>query len=121
MKKRPRGLMVFLFAQSLLIVLISMCLLIFFNEHLATSALLGGLVALLPSLFFIKKLFAHQGARAAKKIVNSFYTGEALKLLSSIVLFILVFTCCSVQPVAFFLTYIAVVVSHWFSPLIIKH
>ena len=83
----------------------------------AISAVLGGIVAILPSALFARKLFQYQGARAARKIVRSFYFGEALKLLLSMALFTLVFVFYEVKPLAFFVTYIVVVISIWFAPL----
>lgn len=80
--------------------------------------MLGGLVAILPSALFAKKLFRYQGARAASQIVKSFYFGEALKLLSTAILFTLVFIVYKVAALAFFLTYILVLMTYWFAPLI---
>nr|WP_302473904.1 ATP synthase subunit I [Legionella sp. PL877] len=83
----------------------------------AMSAMLGGLVAIIPAALFARKLFRYQGARAARQIVKGFYLGEALKILSSIILFILVFLLFSLDPIAFFFTYILVLMTHWFAPL----
>ncbi|MDX1836248.1 ATP synthase subunit I [Legionella taurinensis] len=99
----------------------ALVLFLFYGQHEAISALLGGLVAVLPSFFFARTLFKHQGARAAKKIINRFYAGEALKILISIGLFILVFTFYKVKPLAFFLTYIVVVLNFWFTPLFLAN
>ncbi|QRN04984.1 F0F1 ATP synthase subunit I [Legionella sp. MW5194] len=99
----------------------ALVLVLFYGQHEAISALLGGLVAVLPSFFFARTLFKHQGARAAKKIINRFYAGEALKILISIGLFILVFTFYKVKPLAFFLTYIVVVLNFWFTPLFLAN
>jgi ATP synthase protein I len=85
----------------------------------ATSALLGGLVYIIPNIYFANKLFKYQGARAAKQIVNSFYKGEALKIILSIVLFTAVFVLCKITPLAFFTSYILVLMTHWFAPCII--
>lgn len=87
----------------------------------AVSAFAGGMVAFLPAVLFAKNLFQYQGARAAKNIVRSVYVGEGLKIIFSAILFTLVFVFYKVAPLAFFLTYIAVVLSHWFAPLIIAN
>ena len=84
----------------------------------AKSAVLGGLLSVLPNALFARKLFQYQGARAAKQIVNSFYYGEALKIVMSIILFALVFAFCSIKPVVFFATYIVVQMVLWFAPLL---
>lgn len=110
-----------LIAQSILVILIALTVLLIKGKNDSISALLGGLVAILPSLLFARKLFRHSGARAAREIVKGFYIGEALKIVSSIALFAIVFIFYKVQPVVFFVTYIAVVMTHWFSPLIIDN
>ncbi len=81
------------------------------------SAVLGGLVSALPNAIFARKLFQYQGAHAAKKIVNGFYKGEALKLGLSIVMFMLVFKYCKIMPLVFFITYIVAQMVIWFAPL----
>jgi len=84
----------------------------------ALSAMLGALISAVPNAIFAKKLFQYQGARAAKKIVNSFYQGEAIKLFLSIFLFSLVFIFFSVNPLVFFAAYIMTQMVLWFAPLI---
>lgn len=108
-----------LLAQLLFTLVVSLTLFAFNSEKNAMSALLGGLVALIPSILFTKKLFAYQGARAAKHIVRSFYLGEAIKIVSTASLFVLVFIFYPINPLTFFLMYIAVIMSHWFAPLVI--
>ncbi|RAP37415.1 hypothetical protein B1207_04370 [Legionella quinlivanii] len=107
--------------QLLLILIIVFTTLLIKDREAGISAFLGGMIALLPSLLFAKLLFKYRGARAARQIVKNFYLGEFIKIGSSIFLFVLVFSTYKVQPLAFFLTYIVVVISHWFSPLLIDN
>jgi ATP synthase protein I len=92
---------------------------IVFNINAASSALLGGLVCIIPNAIFASRLFKYHGARAAKQIVNSFYKGEALKIFLSIFLFTAVFVLCRITPLAFFGSYITILMTHWFAPCII--
>ena len=55
------------------------------------SALLGGMIALLPNAYFAYKAFRYFGARSAKAIVQSFWSGEMGKLFLTAALFALVF------------------------------
>lgn len=89
----------------------------------AYSAVLGGLVCVVPNAYFARALFLHSGARAAKQIVNGFYRGEALKLMLSAALFTLVFKCFKVDPLVFFVAYMAAQMMVWFAPFIVvnKH
>ncbi|WP_234802469.1 MULTISPECIES: ATP synthase subunit I [Legionella] len=104
--------------QLLTSVLISLVLLLIFGKKEAMSALLGGMVAIVPSALFARKLFQYQGARAARQIVKGFYLGEALKIVSSVILFALVFMLFKIAPLAFFFTYIVVLMNYWLAPLI---
>ena len=105
-------------AQIFASLLISLVFFLLMSKKDGISALLGGLVAIVPSALFAKKMFRYQGARAARQIVKNFYFGEALKILSTAILFALVFIVYKVSPLAFFFTYIMVLMTHWFAPLI---
>ncbi len=88
------------------------------HEREALSALLGGVVAILPAFIFAKVLFRHRGARLAKKIVNDFYLGEGIKIVVAIVLFALVFRLFHVSAIVFFATYSGIAMSFGFLLLI---
>ncbi len=90
-----------------------------FGANAARSALLGGIVCVVPNAYFARKLFKYQGARSAKQIVNSFYKGEAMKIALSVLLFTAVFVWVKITPLAFFASYIMILMTHWFAPLII--
>ncbi|MGE8504848.1 ATP synthase protein I [Ectopseudomonas oleovorans] len=84
------------------------------------SALIGGLIAWLPNLYFAHKAFRFSGARAAREIVRSFYAGEAGKLILTFVLFALAFA--GVKPMEapmLFGAYLLTLMVSWFSPLLI--
>ncbi len=55
------------------------------------SALLGGLVAIVPGAWFAWRAFHYNGTRQAERIVGSFYMGEVGKFTLLVVLFALVF------------------------------
>ena len=87
----------------------------------AKSALLGGLCCTIPNAYFIRQAFRYRGARAAKLIANSFYKGEAGKILLTLVAFTLVFTLVDpLSPAALFAGYILVQAVNWFTPLLIR-
>ncbi|WP_417313175.1 F0F1 ATP synthase subunit I [Ectopseudomonas khazarica] len=84
------------------------------------SALLGGMTAWLPNLYFAHKAFRYSGARAAREIVRSFYAGEAGKLILTFVLFALTFA--GVKPLEapmLFGVYLLTLMVSWFAPLLI--
>lgn len=84
------------------------------------SALLGGMIAWLPNLYFAHKAFRYSGARAAREIVRSFYAGEAGKLILTFVLFALTFA--GVKPLEAPMllgVYLLTLMVSWFAPLLI--
>lgn len=82
------------------------------------SAALGGFIAWMPNLYFALRAFRHRGARAAQKIVRSFYAGAFGKMILTMALFAIVFV--KVKPLgalALFVGFIAVQAVSWLVPL----
>tara|TARA_R110002074_G_scaffold101103_1_gene218277 strand:- start:2709 stop:3077 length:369 start_codon:yes stop_codon:yes gene_type:complete len=69
----------------------------------AYSALLGGLVFIIPQLYFGIKAFMFSGARAIDRIVVNFYKGESSKIIIIVIGFALIFT--FIRPIDFFALY----------------
>lgn len=88
--------------------------------HAAISSLFAGLTVSLPSYYFAQKLFTYRGAKQARKIVNAFYQGEALKIILTIIMLALVFSLMKIKPLPFFITFIVVQFSFWLAPLLFK-
>lgn len=97
---------------------IAMIMFLWLGSKASLSAIYGGLVCLIPTACFARTLFRYQGAQAAKKIVNSFYKAELIKIFLSMLLFTLVFINFSVNPLVFFASYILAQMVMWFAPLI---
>lgn len=87
----------------------------------ALSALLGGLVAVVPNIYFGYRVFKYQGARRARDIVNSFYKAEAIKVFVSMFLFAVVFVSYKVNALAFFSAYIVLLMTQWLTPWVIAN
>lgn len=114
-----RGLRRLAVIQMAIIVLISLLFLYGSGRQAAWSALLGGLVCIVPTLWFGVRLFKHFGARAAKQIAMALYTGEALKLLLTVILFVVVFKWLHISAMAFFVSYIIMQCTVWLAAVII--
>ncbi|MGL4838594.1 MAG: ATP synthase subunit I [Shewanella sp.] len=69
------------------------------------SALAGGSIAVLPNFVFATLAFSHMGASLSGKIVKSFFLGEAVKLLLTVVLFGFVFSMLDVNVMSLFACY----------------
>ena len=92
----------------LLIACISVTLLYLFSVNKGVSFALGAGISLFPTLLFGRIFFKTRNtASTAKKIVNAFYIGEAVKILTTIVLFILVFQWQALVPLFLFVGFIA--------------
>lgn len=109
-----------LLAQLIVLLLATLVVWQWLGKVTGYSALLGGLIAWLPNLYFAHKAFRFSGARAAREIVRSFYAGEAGKLILTFVLFALTFA--GVKPLeapALFGSYLLTLLVSWFAPLLI--
>lgn len=93
--------------QALILVLVATSLLLV-DLVTAKSALIGGLISVLPNAYFARLAFRHRGARAASAVAQSFYRGEAGKFVMTAVLFALVFS--SVKPLQVEAVFLAFVV-----------
>lgn len=67
--------------QIFAIFLFASCVGILLGLAAARAFIEGGVACILPNMFLVNRLFAHRGARQAKKIVTAFYVGEAGKLI----------------------------------------
>jgi len=76
------------------------------NADWGLSALIGGGIFVIANAVFALCAFMFSGARAAKRITASFYTGEALKILITVVLFTVAYMYMQVELVPLKLTYL---------------
>ncbi|AIY64262.1 ATP synthase subunit I [Pseudoalteromonas piratica] len=81
------------------------------------SALMGGVVALLPNLVFTLYAFRFAGARQVQQVYSSIKRGAGLKYLLTIVLFALVLKSSAVILLPFFSAYVLVMIVSWFAPI----
>lgn len=101
-------------AMQSLVLLVTASLLLLIDQVTASSALLGGLIAIIPNAYFAKWAFRYSGARAADKVAQSFYRGEAGKFILTSVLFALVFIWVKpINVVVIFVTYIGMTALNW--------
>jgi ATP synthase protein I len=107
---------------QMLVGLLVVCLWWLKEPFSAYSAGLGLLIAVIPQLFFAKKVFAKQGARAAKQIIRAFYLGEAIKWSLTFALFAIVFVNIKPDASALISTFaITQIVVPLFALLVIKN
>lgn len=99
-----------IYGLQCLILLLASGALLFSGREAAYSALIGGLIAVLPNAYFARQVFRYRGARAASAITHSLYRGEVGKFAMTAVLFAGVFTTVDpLQELALFGAFLAMV------------
>lgn len=110
-KAKPPVYRVFV-AQFLLLIVVS-GLASLFRFEVGLSLLLGGLISLLPNVYFARQVFRFSGAAAAHRVTQSFYRGELGKFILTGTGFALVFSFVeTLSPPALFAGFGLMLVSH---------
>jgi ATP synthase protein I len=102
--------------QLSLVLIVALISTVFFSNKVGYSALFGGLTFLLPNVVFVLMAFAHAGARQSKKVVRGFYAGEAIKLILTVLLFVVFLKYGSLSLSAFYISFLLLVMSQWLAP-----
>lgn len=83
----------------------------------ACSFLYGCATCLIPNFLFYRRVFRTIGAQSARKIVNAFYFGEALKLILTASLFVIGFHLKGLKPEYILIGFIAIQLLFWMGPI----
>ena len=111
-----------LLVQAIVCLLVALLFVLGKGTTAGYSALLGGMIALLPNAFFAYKAFRYFGARSAKDIVLSIWSGAMGKWILTAVLFALVFVGIGQLDIAaLFVAYLLSVAVAASAPLLIKN
>jgi ATP synthase protein I len=102
--------------QLSLVLIVALISTVFFSNKVGYSALFGGLTFLLPNVVFVLMAFAYAGARQSKKVVRGFYAGEAIKLILTVLLFVVFLKYGSLSLSAFYISFLLLVMSQWLAP-----
>jgi ATP synthase protein I len=86
----------------------------------AQSSLIGGFVVIIPNVFFALKAFRYAGARSSKKVLESFYSGEKMKILLMAILLAITFKIFPIEPIAFFTNFSLVLALPLLTPFLFK-
>ena len=89
------------------------------------SLFVGGAICVMGQAYFAMRVFQYAGARAADRVLNSFYAGEAGKFVLVIVMFALSFKFITLfstpaNALMLFLGYLMAQSVVWFSTLVFK-
>jgi len=98
--------------QASIAISVSIVFFVFGGEKLAISSIIGGLIAFLPNLYFAYRISLARG-ESAKKIVQSFYSGESRKVLMTCALFAIAFQVPGVQFFPLMACFVSVLSVFW--------
>lgn len=99
--------------QLLLTLLIAVISFAFGSFKTAYSALIGGGVSTLTTLYFASKVFSVRIGSPAAKVARAFYIGEVVKLLLTIILLSGAFLWFDIAPLPLLLAYSAALLAYW--------
>lgn len=110
-----------LLAQALVGIIAVLFFLLVEGKAAAGNAILGGLIALLPNVYFALKTFRYFGAQSAVSITLSLWSGEMGKYVLTVAMFVFVFMV--IKPtnlIALFISYFLVLIVSSFGLLLVK-
>ncbi len=90
---------------------------ILFNIEWGKASLVGGGIFIIASGVFALFAFMFSGAQQAKLVAASFYVGEILKIIITVVLFSVVFVYTQVELIPLMLSYLLVSGINTFAPV----
>ena len=99
--------------QLLVTLLIAVVSLILSDSRAAYSAIVGGGISAIVTLYFASKVFSARIGSPAAKIARTFYIGEVVKLLLTILLLSAAFFWLHVSPLPLLLAYMAALMAYW--------
>lgn len=104
----------------IVVVVCTVAIFFIWDKTYAISALIGGFIGIIPNVVFAFKAFRYAGARSAKKVVESFFSGIKIKMVLTAILFSLVFKFLVIQPLPFFSIFCLVMVMPLLQPILSK-
>ncbi|WP_295873312.1 ATP synthase subunit I [uncultured Zhongshania sp.] len=87
------------------LVLLSSFILFPVDKVMAYSAVIGGMISVVPNAYFARQVFRYTGAAFARDVARSFYRGESGKFVTTVMLFAATFAL--VQPLQVFVLFLA--------------
>jgi ATP synthase protein I len=101
------------FWQLACVVALSAVALIITGTKHGFSVLAGGLAYGIPNLIFVWRVFRYAGAQEMNQFMAAFFAGEALKLILSAILFLVIVKYLSVSLLSTLVGFAGAIVSFW--------
>ena len=109
-----------IYLQFIVAALVALGFLVFANKQAGFSAFLGGLICILPLAVFARYFFSRGGAQQSPHILKTLFIGEAIKIMLTVLLFMLVIKYTSAQPLYVLIGFVASQMTFWVAPIIMK-
>ena len=100
-----------LMIEAIIIILCGLLFIVFASLEFAYSVILGGLAFIVPNAVFVKIVLHTSATDSSSRVLTWFYVGEAIKIVTTIIIFALGFA--FVKPlhvVTIFATYIMIMI-----------
>jgi len=104
--------------QATITLLAAVACLVLVNVKAAYSAVVGGGISIIATLYFARQVFSLPVGTPPEKIATRFYLGEALKIGLTVVMFSIAIVGLRVSFLPLFLTYAATLMAYWLVLLI---
>jgi ATP synthase protein I len=108
-----------LYLQSAIVVLLMVVVFLYWGKVAALSAFLGGLVWILPTFYFIHKIFGKKIGKFDSSLVYSFFSAEIVKFLISVILIIVMVKLLPIEVIPFLSGFVGAVLGTLLFPLVI--
>ncbi len=99
--------------QLLVTLLVAVVSLAFNSLQAAYSALVGGGISTVATLYFASTVFSVRIGSPAAKIARAFYVGEVVKMLLTVILLSVALLWFDVSPLPLLLAYMAALMAYW--------
>ena len=109
-----------IFITTLMVIILTISIYFIWGVQSAKSAMIGGLIGIIPNIIFALKAFRYAGARSSRKVVDSFFSGVKIKMVLTAIFFSLAFKFLVIQPVPLFSMFCLVMVIPLLQPIINK-
>ena len=101
--------------QGLIALALAGVVAVFWGVSAAGSALLGGAVGTVATLFFVIALFRYPDGAATGRVAWGFFLGQGLKVALTVALLLVAFRSRAVVPPALLVGYVATYCAYWFA------
>lgn len=107
--------------QTSIALFVTLLVAIFFDKNAAISALVGGIICVVPGLVFARIVFKYAGASQNQRVARSFSQGSKLKLILTIIFFVAAYKWPDIQPIPLMVSYAVTLVAQWPYLLFLNH